>query len=233
MKRYVARWGIYLLGTAILAFGLTLNTKTELGTSCVMVIPYTLSQLFPISIGAATLVIYALFIFIQLLLHWRFASKIGGDRKRLLLVDILQMGQNLIFSWLVGLYSDLIPVLSQRWPHSFPGTVTGRALAVIIAIVCTGVGAAMVLNMRLVPNPADGVVQTIADVMGRSIGGVKTGVDVCCICIAAVMGLMVKGRIVGIGVGTLAAALGIGRVIGLTNRLGQKKMCRAAGLLTD
>ena len=48
-----------------------------------------------------------------------------------------------------------------------------------------------------------------------------------------VLGLVAAGRIVGMGVGTIAAMIGVGRSIALVNYLGKQKMCLAAGLLQE
>ena len=47
------------------------------------------------------------------------------------------------------------------------------------------------------------------------------------------LGLVLTGRIVGIGLGTLVAALGVGRVIALCNRLFGASLCRLAGVEQD
>ena len=49
-----------------------------------------------------------------------------------------------------------------------------RIIALLIAIILTGIGAALSLNMRLVPNPGDGIVQAIADCIHKSVGFTKT-----------------------------------------------------------
>ena len=49
-----------------------------------------------------------------------------------------------------------------------------RSLQVLIAgIVLTGIGAAMSLNMRVIPNPGDGIVQAIADFVRKPVGITK------------------------------------------------------------
>lgn len=42
----------------------------------------------------------------------------------------------------------------------------------------TGIGAALSLNMRIVPNPGDGIVQAIADCTRKSVGFTKNCVDI-------------------------------------------------------
>ena len=60
-----ARWGFYLLGMVLLALGLTLNTKTGLGASAIVSVPFTVSQTTGWDFGNLTLVVYCLFVAAQ------------------------------------------------------------------------------------------------------------------------------------------------------------------------
>jgi uncharacterized membrane protein YczE len=106
---------------------------------------------------------------------------------------------------------------------TFAGSLAGRIIFLIVAIICTGVGAALSLNMRIVPNPGDGIVQTIADAVRKDNGFVKNCVDITCVIITCVTGLIFSRKIIGIGIGTLMAMLGVGRVIAVFNKLTYKQ----------
>ena len=84
-----------------------------------------------------------------------------------------------------------------------------------LAIVLTGVGAAMSLFMRIVPNPGDGLVQGISDFFGLKTGLSKNIVDISCVIMTLILSLLILHRVVGVGIGTLVAMLGIGRVVAL------------------
>lgn len=154
----------------------------------------------------------------------------GRSLKLILLTDLLQLPMSLVFTRFINLFGSVIPDLKTAYPDTFPGSFAGRFLILLLAIVCTGVGAAMSLNMRLVPCPADGVVQAIADAVGKGVGLVKNCFDFVNLSIALVLGLAVGGRVIGIGIGTVAAMLGVGRVIALFNRLCKKRMDAMAGM---
>jgi len=47
-----------------------------------------------------------------------------------------------------------------------------------------------------------------------------------------ILGMVFSGGIVGVGPGTIVAALGAGRVIALFNRFFKTSMCRLSGLKT-
>ena len=110
-------------------------------------------------------------------------------------------------------------------------TIDTRGRDVLLAILLTGLGVSLTVNMKLVPNPGDGIVAAVAERMGRDQGFAKNIFDVGCVAFTCALGLLAAGRVVGIGVGTLAAMVGVGRSIALFNHLGKEKMCRAAGLL--
>ena len=103
-------------------------------------------------------------------------------------------------------------------------------MVLLLAILCTGVGAAMSLSMRIVPNPGDGIVQTLSDCTHRSVGFTKNCFDLCNITLTILMGLLLTGHLVGIGLGTVLAVVGVGRVIALFQHLAGRKIARLSGM---
>lgn len=211
----VNRWILYLAGMLVLALGLTLNTKTGLGVSPIISVAFSVSEIWGLNFGDMTFLLYTLFVAGQLVLR-------GRDRR---LTDLLQLPLSLAFSRVLNLYSALIPYEAAE--HGFLANF-GLLLA---AIFFTGAGAAITVNMKLVPNPGDGIVAAVAERLGRDQGFAKNVFDVGCVAVTCVLGLLAAGWIVGIGVGTIAAMIGVGRSIALVNYLGKQKMCLAAGLL--
>lgn len=57
----------------------------------------------------------------------------------------------------------------------------------------TGLGVVLSVNMRLVPNPGDGIVQAISDQTGKSLGLTKNLFDVGCILCSVAIGLILPG----------------------------------------
>lgn len=210
-----ARWCCYTVGMLVLALGLTLNTKTGLGVSPIVSVAYCVSQILGLNFGDMTFVLYALFVAAQ------FA--IRGKKSRL--YDLLQFPLSLVFSRVLNLFDWCIPYDSAA--HGFFSNFP----LLIVAILCTGIGVSMTVNMRLVPNPGDGIVAALAEKMGRDQGFAKNIFDVGCVTVTCIIGLAAKGQIIGIGVGTLAAMVGVGRSIALVNHFFKDRMCRAAGLL--
>ncbi|WP_247643436.1 hypothetical protein [Gemmiger sp. An194] len=161
-KQSFYRIFFYILGLLILALGLTLNTKAGLGVSPIISVSYSVAQIFELNFGNTTLFLYCVFMLVQLVLHaiqWRLHPE--TDYRLVLLMDVLQIPLSLVFTRFLNLFGAFFPDLSagaDGWTDRLP-----LRLAVLLAILCTGVGAALSLSMRIVPNPGDGIVQTLAD----------------------------------------------------------------------
>ena len=200
----------YLAGLMLLALGLTLNVKSDLGVSPIISSANVFSATLPCPIGDATFVLYSLFVLAEMAIHlvlWRRRKE--GSIARRLVMDMLQLPLSLVFTRVMNLFEAAIP--------TFTG-MGGRLVILAATIICTGLGAAMSLDMRLIPNPGDGFVQSLADLTGRETGLMKNIVDGVSVALALTLGLCLSGTVVGGGVGTILAFLFVGRVIALFNR---------------
>lgn len=215
MQKKINRVLVYIAGLLLLAMGIILNTKTGLGVSPIISVAYSMSVISGWNLGDMTLILYSIFVLIEMILHTIRREK-GKYMKRLLL-DILQLPLSIVFTRFMNLFAGFVPEFAKDCEGTFWGGIPGRLLLLMLAIILTGVGAAMSLNMRIIPNPGDGVVQVIADFAGKSVGFTKNCFDACNVTITCVAGLLIKGKILGIGIGTLLAVIGVGRVIAVYN----------------
>lgn len=211
-KNYIARAVIYFLGLVILAAGITMNTKTGLGVSTIISVPFAVSTIWDVNFSLVTFVVYALFVVIEIAIKGKNST----------LFDWLQLPFSVVFSLLLNLFSKL---LSFSFSH-----IWQNALYLAAAIICTAVGMSMMIAMKLVPNPADGLAQAIGGAFGKDMGFGKNILDISCVVIACIIGLVFSRSIIGIGIGTLAAMLLVGRCVAVFDRLFRGKMKRAAGL---
>ena len=81
-KKWILRIALYLIGIMVLALGITLNTKTNLGVSPIISMPYAVAQIFGYETGTAVFVAYLIFIVLQIvLLKGKFPPVLTGCRK--------------------------------------------------------------------------------------------------------------------------------------------------------
>lgn len=233
-KSSVIRGIFYVAGLLVLALGIILNTKSGLGVSPIISVSYSISTIWNFNFGNMTFVLYTIFVIVEMILHTirnrKESVKEGvalapAVRKSLPLIlgmDLLQLPLSLIFTRFMNIFSAWIPVPSNG--------IWSQLLFLAGGIICTGIGAATSLNMRIIPNPGDGIVQAIADFIHKPVGFTKNCFDLFNICITISVGMIFAHKLVGVGVGTVVAVLGVGRVIALFNHLFMQKMTEAAGV---
>ena len=233
-KSTILRILFYISGLLILALGIILNTKSGLGVSPIISVAYSISTIGNFNFGNTTFMLYTVFVIIEIVLHTARNLRMRKNANKalepavhkslplILLMDLLQLPLSLIFTRFMNLFSAWIPT---------PGDNLVRKLVLLFfGIVLTGIGAAMSLNMRIIPNPGDGIVQAIADCIRKPVGFTKNCFDLCNICITISVSLIFTQHLIGIGLGTVLAVLGVGRVIALFNHLFKDKMNLAAGV---
>ena len=86
--------------------------------------------------------------------------------KRLRLLDLLQLPFSLIFTRFLNLFTYIIPDFNEY-------SLLLRLFVLFLAIVLTGIGAATMLNMNLIPNPGDGIVQANDKKIQKNISAIR------------------------------------------------------------
>lgn len=197
---------VYICGLFALALGIVLNTKANLGVSPIISIPYSISIIWSINLGVATAGIYILYVI----------GQIAVLEKKFSPVQLLQIPLSIVFGILINFLSRFITINSSN--------LIINLLLLILGILCTGLGASLTLLMNILPNAADGFVQAVSIKTNKKLGLVKNILDASSVVVTVIIGLMFSGRIVGIGLGTVLAVIGIGRAIALVNLLFKKKL---------
>lgn len=211
-KIAICRASFYVTGAAFLAVGLTLNTKTGLGTAPIISTPFAISQIWHVNFAGMVFVFYGIMTCLQFLLK-------GKQRSWHI---FLQLPFSIMFSLLLNWLGT---VLSFHYTNLWQ-----NLLLLLAAIVITAVGVSMMVNMKLIPNPADGFAQTIGEVLGKDMGFGKNIVDISFVIMTCVISLVFGGALIGIGIGTVISMLGVGRVIALFQHFFREKMMEIAGI---
>lgn len=214
MNKIILRWSVYLLGLLSLAFGIVLSIKTTLGISPISSVAASISEIWKLDLGAINFAVYGVFVVAQFILR--------GKNSRA--VDLLQLAVSAIFSAGLNVFKNWIPYTATE-----PYALTNLAL-LLVSVVFIGVGVSASVNMRLIPNPGDGIVHAIAEKTGWEQGFAKNVFDISCVCVTTIIGLAFVGKLVCVGVGTVVAMLGVGRVVALFNRFVMNKLRVAAGV---
>ena len=211
----LVRWIFYIFGMLILALGLTLNAKTLLGLAPVASLPYTVAILLDMNFGNIVFVSYLIFVGVELLI----APK--GGRALIL----LQIPISLIFTRLMNGFDALLNVQVA--------SAAVNILLLLTAVVLIGIGAALTMSLKLVPNPVDGIVLALTEYFHKDIGLVKNAFDFSNAFIAFLLGWISGSSFLGVGVGTLICAVGVGRVFAFFKRYLEPWVQKQSGISVD
>lgn len=215
-KEHVFRGVIYVTGILVLALGIMLTTKTGLGVSPITSFPFAISTVTGIPMSVMVFVVYFITMVMQIFIRG----------KNYPLKDLLQLPMSFFFSLFLDMFER---VLNSVFPMTFD-RLWQNLLLLAVAIVLCGMGVFMMLSMKLIVNPPDGLFHTISEVYHKDLGTVKNVMDITFVSLSASVDLIFGGRLTSVGLGTVLAMIFIGRTVGLCDRLFRKKFRALAGI---
>lgn len=201
----------YTFGMLVLACGVTMNTKTGLGVSPIISVPYSIAQIWDMNLGNLTFCVYTVFVLGQALLAGKMTLNF-----------VLQLPLSLVFSRFLNVFDRLLP---QSGPALWE-----QLLMLACAIGLTGLGIVLTVRTKLIPNPGDGIVHELSKVIHKSLGFSKNLFDLLNLCISCTIGILGAGCLVGIGAGTVCTMLFTGRAVALFSWLLAEPVLRLSGL---
>ncbi|MGT2682757.1 YczE/YyaS/YitT family protein [Streptococcus porci] len=197
------RFWAYLLGNIILALGICLNAKANLGMSAIMAIPYGLTDMMGIPIGITSFAIYTIMVVLQLVL-------LG---KHFAVSQWLQLVSSFISSLLLQIFDSFI---------QGPQLLTGKVSFLLIGILLTAIGASLTIVSELFPGAPDGLANAIGISLKKGFGIGKNLLDAMCVLLAAILGLATGQGLLGMGIGTIVAVVLTGQIISLVHPISLK-----------
>ncbi len=198
---------VYLLGTLLLGCGIAMNTKTQLGIAPILSVAWNLSELMGIPFSLMSFFYYCFLILLQLALL----------RREFEQLQWLQLLASFFTSFFIGVFGRVLPTAVSP---------LGRGAMLLGAILLTGSGIILTVGAKFVPNPGDGMAAAIARRTGRSLGLSKNILDISSFLVAVALGFLFRGKLMGVGIGTVVTMLLTGRVVALL----QKPLLRLSGL---
>lgn len=209
-RRTVLRMVMYLAGVAILALGIAVQTASGMGVAALTCFAEALALTTGATLGSMVTLTYVIYVLAQfLILRREFNPRI-----------LLELG----FSALIGVFTDLF----TAWLSVHPGTLPLQVPTMLGALGITALGVSLVVNMGVVPNAPDGLVQVIAEKLGRRFGDVKVVFDTSHVAASLALSLLFLHDLGGFGATTVISALFLGRVINVVNSLFAERFRKAA-----
>lgn len=202
MKNMKVRIPMYFVGLFIMTIGIALSVKSNLGVSPVSSIPYTMTCVWGIEMGKATIIFHAVLVLIQILIL----------RKRFKPINLLQVVVGIVF----GYFTTFCNYLATFLPST--DNIAMRIVLMLVSTVFIAVGIFFYLPADLIPLAGEGVMQAVSDVTKMEFSKVKIGFDCSMVIISVITCLICINSLGSVGVGTVIAAFLVGFNLGRVNK---------------
>lgn len=217
LKNLKVRLPMYFIGLFIMTIGIAVSVKSNLGVSPVSSIPYTMTCIWGIEMGKATIIFHIVLVFIQFLLL----------RKNFKLISLLQIPVGVIF----GYFTTFCNYLVSFFPT--PENIVVRILMMLASTVIIAIGIFLYLPADVIPLAGEGVMSAVSQVTKIEFSKVKIAFDITMVIVSAVACLIMIKSLGSVGAGTIIAAFLVGFILGIINRLFGKYRDRLLGKSAD
>ena len=199
----VVRCIIYFFGLLIMTLGVAVSVKSDLGVSPVSSIPYTMTCVWGIEMGKATIVFHAALVLVQVILL----------RRKFQLKNLLQIPVGVLFGYMTTFSNHLMTFLPD------PGNIYIRLGMVVISTVLVAIGLFFYVPADIIPLAGEGVMLAISKVADKAFSTVKIAFDVTMVVISLITCLILIHSLGSVGIGTVIAAVMVGMVLKLITKL--------------
>lgn len=186
-----------LIGIFFSSLGVSFSMKSNLGTTPVGICPAVFSEPLKITTGTAMGILLIILLIVQIIIL----------KKEFPPFQVLQLASAFVYSFSVDLATYIISV--------FPNEALWQKVTYCtLGIVFLSFGVFIMVRTNFLMLPQDAVINVISKKYNREYGKVKIVFDIILTVIAIVGSLVLYGRFVHIGLGTIAAAVFVGIIIG-------------------
>ena len=203
MKNLQVRILMYILGLFILTIGISISVKSDLGVSPLSSLPYTMTCVWGIEMGKATIIFHCLLVLLQAIL-------LGRKFKP---INLLQVLAGIIFGYFTTFCNYLISFIPS------PNNMVDQIMMALISTVFVAVGTFFYLPTNIMPLAGEGIVDTIAVVTKTEFSNIKIMFDSFLVLVSVIICFIALHNLGSVGIGTLIAALLVGAEIGYLTKL--------------
>lgn len=198
------RYFCFCIALIICALGVCLVTNSNLGTSPVTSLPYTITFLLPVTLGTTTFIWNVLLVLAQRILL----------KRKLNITELLQIPAVFLFSVFIDFWMMITePVIQIINTHYL-----GQLALCIFGSAVLGVGISIEIISNATVIPGEGLVIIIANKFRKNFGNIKILFDVSLVIFSVILALVFLHKIVGLREGTVISAFCVGYFAKLASR---------------
>ena len=205
MKNLKIRIPVYFVGLFIMTIGIAVSVKSNFGVSPVSSIPYTMTCVWGIEMGNATIIFHCALVLIQIILL----------RRQFKIINLLQIPVGIVF----GKFTTLCNYLATFFPA--PENIAVRFAMVLVSALFVAVGIFFYVPVNIMPLAGEGCMGTISQVSGVEFSKIKIIFDCSMVAVSLATCLIAIHNFGSVGIGTIISAFLVGMILGtLIRRFG-------------
>ncbi len=206
------RWIRFIIGVCLIAAGVALSIRSGLGTTPISAIPTVLAEVTPITVGTYLIMLNMVCLLLQILLL----------RRRFPPFQLIQIPITVVF----GMMCDAV-LWATTWID--PAHYLEHLFWACTSVVVIAVGVYVEVQAKIAYLPGDGIVFTLHQVTRARFGTVKQLFDLTLVLLAVALAFILIGELFAVREGTVLAALGVGAVVKVLERLHSRWLLRRRG----
>ena len=197
------RFLVYVMGFLIMTLGIAISVKSDLGVSPVSSIPYTMTCVWGIEMGKATILFHVGLVLLQIILL----------RRAFQLKNLLQIPVGVLFGYLTTFSNYLMTFLPD------PGHLYIQLFMMVVSAVLIAIGIFFYVPMDLVPLAGEGAMLAISKVTKKPFSTIKLIFDISMVVISLITCLVLIHSLGSVGLGTVIAAILVGVSLKIITRI--------------
>ena len=202
-KDLAKRSVIYVMGLFIMTLGVSISVKSNLGVSPVSSIPYTMTCVWGIEMGRATIIFHIALVLLQIaVLHRKFKP-----------INLLQVPVGVMFGAFTTFCNHLMTFLPT------PENIVIRLCMMLVSTLLIAVGIFFYVPANIMPLAGEGAMLAISQAAGIEFSTVKVIFDISMVIISFAVCMICIGSLGSVGAGTIIAAVLVGLELKLITKL--------------
>ena len=204
VKEGVKRYFIFFIGLFLNGFGVAFTTKALLGASPIAAIPYSLSLIVPrFTLGNYVIAFNILLVILQWIILRDKANK-------------AELALQVVMVFVFGYFTDFSLMILKGIE---PGNYAVKLLMLVIGCCILALAVFFELIGNVVMLPGNGFPKALAGLLKKEYGTVRMFSDITMTLIAAVLCLIFLKKLSGVREGTIIAALLVGNLVTMWNKV--------------
>lgn len=193
----------YFGGLIIMTFGVAISVKSDLGVTPISSIPYTMTVVYGMDLGIATMIFSVLMVLLQIVLL----------RKQYKIVNLLQLPVGILFGAFLTLSGNAMNYLPS------PGDFTLKFILMFISTVFVALGVFLYVPAGFISLAPEGFLLALSKITKLKFSTVKVISDVSMVAISLVTCLIAIHSLGSVGIGTIVAAVLVGTEVKLMTKI--------------